>query len=206
MLKRIFRHLLTHRFNGSSAYWEDRYRNGGNSGVGSYGEIADYKAAYINTFIRKFKINSVIEFGCGDGNQLTKIDYPNYIGLDVSKTAIQRCLALFPKDTTKSFFLYDSNAFQDYHQIFSAELCLSLDVIYHLVEDDIFTNYMNHLFDASTKFVLIFSNDSEGWGKNHVKSRKFTEWVSNKKPEWNLIEHTKNEQSPWQDFFVYQRT
>ena len=54
----------------SMDYWNERYSSGGNSGTGSYGELAFYKADFINKFIDANQILSVVEFGCGDGNQL----------------------------------------------------------------------------------------------------------------------------------------
>ncbi len=65
-------------FPGSDKYWEQRYAVGGNSGVGSYGKFANFKAEVINKFVREHKIKSVIEFGCGDGNQLKLANYPSY--------------------------------------------------------------------------------------------------------------------------------
>jgi hypothetical protein len=51
-------------------YWENRYKNGGNSGEGSYALKAEYKANVLNNYIQKLNIKSIIEFGCGDGNNL----------------------------------------------------------------------------------------------------------------------------------------
>ena len=54
----------------SDQLWEKRYAKGGNSGAGSYGKLAVYKAKVLNEFIEENKneVNSVVEFGCGDGN------------------------------------------------------------------------------------------------------------------------------------------
>lgn len=41
------------------------------------------------------------------------------------------------------------------------DLALSLDVIYHLIEDEIFEKYMKDVFRASTKYVIIYSTDFE---------------------------------------------
>ncbi|MEM6772492.1 MAG: hypothetical protein AAF597_18085, partial [Bacteroidota bacterium] len=78
----------TRVFTNSAAYWEARYRKGGNSGAGSYGELARYKAEVINAFIEEHGIESVIEFGCGDGHQLGLLKMTNYLGVDVSTTAV----------------------------------------------------------------------------------------------------------------------
>ncbi|GAJ08100.1 unnamed protein product, partial [marine sediment metagenome] len=57
-------------FSGSREYWESRYAGGGTSGAGSYGKPAEFKAQVLNSFVKDNGISSVIEFGCGDGNQL----------------------------------------------------------------------------------------------------------------------------------------
>src|ERR1700744_3995435 len=75
----------------SSSYWESRYASGGNSGVGSYAQFARFKADVLNTFVAEHKVQSVIEFGCGDGNQLKLAAYPKYLGLDVSETIVAKC-------------------------------------------------------------------------------------------------------------------
>lgn len=43
----------------SKLYWEARYKNGGNSGAGSYNKLALFKAEIINEFIKKNNIKSV---------------------------------------------------------------------------------------------------------------------------------------------------
>ncbi|WP_048031256.1 MULTISPECIES: hypothetical protein [Brevibacillus] len=48
--------------------WEDNYASGGNSGLGSYGVLALFKAEVINEYIKEQQVKSVIEFGCGDGS------------------------------------------------------------------------------------------------------------------------------------------
>jgi hypothetical protein len=58
-------------FKSSETYWIARYKRGGDSGRGSYGKLAQFKAGVINKFVEANKINTIIEFGCGDGNQLT---------------------------------------------------------------------------------------------------------------------------------------
>src|SRR5215207_6091130 len=57
-------------FHGSEDYWITRYATGGNSGAGSYNKLAEYKAEVLNDFVKRHNVESVIEYGCGDGNQL----------------------------------------------------------------------------------------------------------------------------------------
>ncbi len=109
-------------FSCSREYWESRYAGGGTSGAGSYGKLAEFKAQVLNSFVKDNGVSSVVEFGCGDGNQIALADYPAYIGLDVSKTAIEMCKERFGDDKTKSFFLYDPDCSVETRSAFKAEL------------------------------------------------------------------------------------
>jgi len=200
--------LLRQRLNfaGSADFWERRYARGGTSGPGSYGDLAHGKAQFLNAFVRSNSIQSVIEFGCGDGNQLSLAEYPRYIGLDVSRSAIGLCRNRFAEDLDKSFFLYDSACFIDHVGLFQAELALSLDVIYHLIEDAIFAVYMEHLFDAANRYVIVYAtNGSIRDDAPHVRHRHFSSWVDNNRPEWRLREVIVGPSSGSRraDFFVY---
>jgi len=203
-------------FPGSKDFWETRYSLGGNSGSGSYGKFAEFKAGILNDFVEEKKIRSVIEFGCGDGNQLSLAKYPQYIGLDVSTTALSLCQAKFSEDKNKSFFLYSPSCFVDRQNVFRADLGLSLDVIYHLVEDEVYNAYLDHLFAASKKFVIIYSSDVDKAGgahARHVRHRNFTQRVKERFPDWKMLEKIKNlhpgkgdfGQGSFADFFVFEK-
>jgi SAM-dependent methyltransferase len=119
------------KFANSSTYWEQRYLTGGTSGAGSYGRLAQFKAETLNAFASRADIQRVIEFGCGDGEQLALAQYPSYVGVDVSPTSIALCTRRFASDRTKRFYL----ATKVPEHLGRFDLALSLDVIYHLVED-----------------------------------------------------------------------
>lgn len=200
----------------SGKYWEERYTSGGNSGAGSYGQLAEFKANFLNSFVKKNKIKTVIEFGSGDGSQLLLFNFQKYIGLDVSKASISKCISLFSNDSSKSFFLYDSEYFLDNHHLFQSDLGLSLDVIYHLVEDEVFSKYMTDLFQCSKKFVIIYSSNSDIQEKvqaQHVRHRKFTEWVNKNTLGWKLQQQKKNDFANSKDpknksfanFYIYKK-
>jgi SAM-dependent methyltransferase len=196
-------------FSDSAHYWEGSYAQGGTSGNGSYGALAEDKSRYLNELVRERAVPSVIEFGCGDGNQLSMAEYPSYIGLDVSRTAIGLCQRRFRGDPAKSFFLYDGKCFTDQAGIFTADLALSLDVIYHLTEDAVFESYLTHLFAAARRLVVIYSTDMELRGTApHVRHRRFTPWVEANCPGWSLADVTRglNTQPGRADFFRYERS
>lgn len=212
------------RFAGTAAYWDKRYSKGGTSGLGSHGQLATFKADFLNDFVRRNQVSSVIEFGCGDGSQLQLARYPRYLGLDVSRHAIRACIDKFREDSTKSFCVYDSCAFGDSAGWLSADLAISLDVIYHLVENDVFQSYLQHLFLSAKRFVVIYSCDSDDPSSGnlcthvryppHVRPRRFTEYVEQHFPEWHLTRRVANRfpwhpqnrpDGSWSDFFVFCR-
>lgn len=200
-------------WHGSAHYWEERYKHGGNSGLGSYGKLAEFKATFLNDFVREQKVETVIEFGCGDGNQLALAEYPSYIGLDVSSHAIERCIHAFATDESKSFFVYSSLHFVDRRRLFHADLALSLDVLYHLTEDSVFEAYLAQLFGSGDRFVIVYSSNHDVPTRaRHVKHRKFTDHVP--RDQWTLANVVKSPfesvpESPSQeasaDFYVFQK-
>lgn len=172
------------KFVSTPQYWEDRYAAAGTSGLGSTGTLARFKAKVINDFVQDRGIQTLIEFGCGDGNQLALARYENYLGLDISKSAIRQCIEKFSDDKTKRFFLYDPESFLDHEDNFVADASLSLDVIYHLIENDAFKSHMEHLFRSARSYVIIYSsNVDRDVSARHVKHRKFTPYIAGYFPD-----------------------
>jgi hypothetical protein len=202
-------------FSGSANYWESRYQSGGTSGNGSYGQFALFKAEVLNHFIAEKQIDSVMEFGCGDGNQLGLLKCPQYTGIDISETAIENCRKRYGSDPTKRFLLADPNG-----SCPAATMTMSLDVIYHLIEDQVFSSYMQTLFNSSNRYVVIYSSNGEPLNANavtwppHVRHRRFTDWADSNAPGWKLTNKIANrypysrdrqgrEQGSFADFYFY---
>lgn len=159
-----------------------RYRAGGHSGAGSYGRLAAFKADFLNALVRDNAIGSVIEFGCGDGSQLALLEVADYVGLDVAPAAVARCRARFAGQPGRDFRLMAERG-----GLAAAELGLSLDVVYHLVEDAVFADYMQALFDHAWRFVVVYASDTDAeWPSAHVRHRRFTAHVAQHFPEWQL--------------------
>lgn len=206
----VNRRLLQNRqeFQGSQKYWIKRYKTGGHSGAGSYDKLADFKASVLNSFVHKNRVESVIEYGCGDGNQLKLSEYPSYIGFDVSPDAVRQCQQIFRGDSSKAFALMDNYAGE------VADLTLSLDVVYHLIEDHVFEEHMQRLFDSSKAFVIVYSSntdDNSSVTVPHVRHRKFTDWIESNRENWSLLEHIPNKyplmksgpSGSFADFYVF---
>jgi SAM-dependent methyltransferase len=198
-------------FSNSSQYWEDRYKVGGNSGAGSYGRLARFKAQVLNDFVIKHEINSVVEYGCGDGAQLELANYSAYTGFDISPQAVTLCRNKFSGRPNYQFF--ETKTLLEKEGNF--DLAISLDVIYHLIEDDVFDSYMKRLFASSNNFVIIYSNNiDKKFDAPHVRGRKFTLWCDEFAKDWALyqvIENiypydpAKSNDTSHADFYIFKR-
>jgi SAM-dependent methyltransferase len=209
LLRKLF--LKPKDFKNSEDYWLKRYRIGGNSGAGSYNELARNKARILNSLIHELEITSIIEHGCGDGEQLKLIQVESYIGLDISPEAIRLCKRKFKGDKSKAFFLYE-----DFVRDEKAEASVSLDVIFHLVEDEVFETYMSRLFRSARRYVIIYSSNTNEQYDNkakHVRHRKFTDWIMKEQPDFNCVRKIitsgsnpgSSVNNTFCDFYVYQK-
>jgi SAM-dependent methyltransferase len=212
-MKLIERTTRNFKFKGTASYWEDRYKKGGNSGAGSYNKLAEFKAEVINNVVDKNKLTTVVELGCGDGNQLTYAEYPKYTGFDISKTAIDICKSKFRNDSDKTFFTIDKIE-SDGINCYKSDLALSLDVIFHLVETHIYEQYMSNLFSLSDKYVIIYSSNYKRGQRHHERDHNFTKWVTDNKPNWRLVEKIDNRykydpekptETSKSDFYIFRR-
>ena len=103
----------------------------------------------------------------------------------------------------------------DSARLVAFDLALSLDVVYHLVEDAVFERHMRQLFSLSNRFVIVYStNHDEDVRDAHVRHRRFTDWVLENLPDWIQISHVANrypfdptdpDNTSNADFFIFAR-
>ena len=182
--------VVAEPFPGTVRYWDQRYADGGDSGAGSYGKFAQFKARVLNELLREEGLRSVVEFGCGDGNQLKLLHVERYVGVDISPTAIACCRVGFAGDAGKRFVLPSD------YEVEPTDCAMSLDVIYHLVEDETFHAYMTQLFGAAQRMVVVYSSNRDAdcvADGSHIRHRRFTQWISIHAPGWALQRVIPNE-------------
>ncbi len=209
LLKKLYRKIKLRESSefASQNYWETRYSKGGTSGEGSYGDLAEFKARILNQFIADHDIKSAVEWGCGDGNQLSMLKIKHYTEVDVSETAINQCKSRFREKEGYRFML-DHPGVQP--ESLKTRLSLSLDVIYHLIEDDVYEVYLRNVFMSAEQFTVIYSTDTDEQANAqsvHVRHRRFTRDVKEKYPEFELIQRIENEfpDKSAASFFLYRR-
>jgi SAM-dependent methyltransferase len=150
-------------------YWERRYLEGKRgSGPGSRGPEAERKAAFVNALIAEHHVNRVIDWGCGDGEIARRLSCRRYIGLDVSPAAIALCerTVHLPRRTWIHFNGWTKP------DLPTAQLSLSLDVIFHLTEERYYKRHLKMLF-AAASLVCIHSSNVSDEGEAHVRHREF---------------------------------
>lgn len=187
-----------------AAYWEARYASGGDSGDGSRGKAAQAKATFVNDLLQTHDVRSVIDWGCGDGVQLRQLLVPpNYVGVEVSPTALQRCITA-NVDRGLSFVLhgplFPAHVF---YERFEVALCL--DVLFHLPREAQYLPFLRHLFASATRYVCVHTTNIEGveQTRDHVRHRLVVADVAMHFPEWHLLYG--HAESPEPDFYIWER-
>lgn len=178
-------------FTSSADYWQRRYSSGGNSGEGSYGKLARYKANFINQLATDLQISSVLELGCGDGNQASLLSLKHYTGVDISEKCIAACKNKF---STREWQFYIARDFFEQQPPPAYDLTMSLDVIYHLVEDDVYEQYLQHLLSHSRKYALIYSSDFTDFDPKvpHIRHRSVSDDILRSYPDWRIKDKFQN--------------
>lgn len=177
-------------FQSSDQYWKERYQRGGNSGEGSYGPLARYKATFINDFSRRQRVESAIELGCGDGNQAAMLNISRYIGVDISQDCVDWARANLAKpdwqfETVDDYFALARDP---------VELGLSLDVIYHLVEDEVYHGYLRNLARSASRYLLIYTSNLNHFDPRvpHIRHRPLIADMARLHPEWTFVRTERN--------------
>jgi hypothetical protein len=130
--------------------------------------------------------------------------------LDVSSTIVASCKEKFKSDSNKRFIHYKPGDFVSDDST-KSDLALSLDVLYHIVEENNYFTHLKDLFSLGKRFVIIYSTNFYLEETEHVLHRKFTEDVLRLFPDWMLVGHIKNpfpgngEQESMADFFVFEK-
>ena len=127
-------------------YWEKRYRKGGTSGVGSTGEIRDWKWKIIQEHVGE--IDNVLDVGCGDLSFWEGRDCAEYLGIDISQTIIEQNRKSRPH---WKFKVHQAGV--PLHV--QARIVLCLDVLFHIIDDNSFVRICQNLCTYSTEWICI---------------------------------------------------
>ena len=170
----------------TATYWENRYMTGGISGPGSRGAEADEKVRIVQSVIDDRGVTSMIDLGCGDGYIATQLNVPMYVGYDPSAMSLKLCKTLMPE-----------RLFIDHLPHFvepRLDLTLSMDVIFHLIDDIDFQKHLTILLGLTKKDALIYGTNHVQRGAAHVLHR---EWVGTIPLGWSVEELNSSYKKAW---------
>ena len=145
-----------------SEYWNNRYKFGGNSGYGSYGEQLKKKLGWL----RGLEVSSITDIGCGDFNFSKNVlqMYPvPYNGYDISPHIIEQNKKLYPQ--------YSFHTMDD--PIVPADLVMCVDVFFHLMTDEAVEKMYQLLEKVWTKYLVVTAYERDEDVSEHVRIRKF---------------------------------
>ena len=134
-------------------YWRGRANY---SGSGSRGNLLAFKLKFINNFIKDHGIESVLDFGCGDMHFASKIEVDYYKGIDIVDRKI-------PSQVRAKKFELSVNRFDEVDEGREFDLCTSIDVLYHLLEEEqaYLDSCLDKMINHSSRYLLIYAQDSD---------------------------------------------
>jgi len=150
-------------FDFEKEYWNGRYKNGNNSGYGSYGEQLIKKIDWLSSL----DINSISEIGCGDMNfaQALLRRYPkaSYNGQDISEFIIEENRKKFP----------GLNFVNKVDNLPVADLLLCVDVLFHIIQDSDVEAVLKQIEAKWSNYLAITAYERDEEMGGHVRIRKF---------------------------------
>jgi SAM-dependent methyltransferase len=155
---------LTRTFNRiySEGVWGRDVAGKGTSGSGSTLEITRDYRAYLEDFIRKHRVRSIVDAGCGDWSFSSAIDWggASYRGVDIASDVIEINRRKYEKRGV-TFQVGDITA-----ELPGADLLISKDVLQHLPDALVHRFITNNLKKGKYKWVLL-TND-RGIGNTEI--------------------------------------
>ena len=140
-------------------YWEQRYFTGGTSGPGSVGVEKAWKWSLIDQFVPV--LDHVLDVGCGDLSFWEGRDCVDYVGIDISKTVIEKNLKKRP-----TWQFINANAAKRIDGL-KKEVVFCLDVLFHIMDTKMLLKILRNLCYYSTDYIFIHT-----W-KNNPFDKKY---------------------------------
>lgn len=180
-------------------FWKNRYAINGNSGLGSKNDLLKYKVDFINTFIKKENINSILDFGHGDLEVASRINIKDYVGIDIFEPKNKLGLNLICTEFDK----YNGP---------NKECVICLDVLYHILENE--QNYMKRTLDImmekADRFIVIYAQDSRDDNfdrlyNGHLYNSKWIQYMNVQNTFECIYEQDFPQVGSTAKFFIYKR-
>ena len=151
-LTQTFNHIYT------EGVWGRDVAGKGTSGTGSTLEITREYRAYLQDFIRKNRVTSVVDAGSGDWSFSSTIDWAgaSYLGIDIASDVIEAVREKHEKRNIK-FRVGDIT-----EELPGADLLISKDVLQHLPNELVHKFIRNNLRKGKYKWALLTNDRGSG--------------------------------------------
>jgi SAM-dependent methyltransferase len=154
---------LTDTFNRiyADGTWGKDVTGKGTSGSGSTLEITREYRAYVEDFIKKHAVKSVVDAGCGDWTFSSAVNWgdASYLGVDIASDVIE---AVRKKHEKGKIRFQVGDITQD---LPAADLLISKDVLQHLSNELVQRFIKNNLRKGKYRWVIL-TNDRGGSSQN----------------------------------------
>ena len=154
---------LTDTFNRiyAEGIWGKDATGKGRSGTGSTLEITREYRAYVEDFMKKHAVKSVVDAGCGDWSFSSAINWgdASYLGVDIASDVIEAVRKKHEKGNIK-FQVGDIT-----EDLPPADLLISKDVLQHLSNELVHKFIENNLRKGKYKWVIL-TNDRSSLPRN----------------------------------------
>jgi hypothetical protein len=172
----------------SREYWDRRWRYGPPC-PGSNGAEAVAKAEWVNAVVRDLDVKTMVDGGCGDGSQALMFDVPVYLGVEVAESAYRFAARRLRACPNRAVVL----AAPGTQLSVRADLSASLDVVFHLVDEYEYEEWLGNVFGSGRRFVAVHGTNYESEPEAHMRHHAI---VDDAPREFRLIEQADDPESP----------
>lgn len=161
-LNAVIANQLEHNLN-NSIFWNTRYALYPElgSGVGSRGEVLDYKKKLIENCTFNFLDKSILDVGCGDLELMKDFNFKNYTGLDVSDESLQIGKSKRPDwNFSNTAITSDLTA--------NADLIMCFDVLIHQSSAEDFNGTVNSICKKAGERVIVGAYNEPPAYSSHI--------------------------------------
>jgi SAM-dependent methyltransferase len=130
------------------------------------------------------EVQSVLDLGCGDGFVASMIEVEQYVGFDLSESALKIARERMPNHRFLSVT----------PRLMKFDLMVSMDVMHHLVTEEVYRSYLKVLFSDLSDLVLVYGTNHRLSGRPHVLHR---EWMNDVPKGWQSHELPSRFKKAW---------
>jgi len=194
-------------------WWNEWYKGGGTSGQGSRGDLLEFKSDYINTYFRQDAIQTVFDYGCGDGWLAGNLECKNYLGMDVSAEAVMMCKKKINRPNFY-FELVESNLISgNYIDLkcvdrfaIKPEAIICIDMLYHVMDNELVNKIIESIFSSSARMIVLYTipnTKMHGGRTDAINFYNNSETLNRVTKNWRLIGETEPKGISAAGFFIW---